>query len=295
MQRTDRLIEFITKQLARLDKHFDAVQERGDVDAVHDFRVASRRLREPLDIMAHWTPRRRVTRVARRLRRMRRAVSTVRDLDVLFESLADRTTSPRIDAADRERLEALLTSRRRHALAKARNTLLTHKPHKVQEQVPELIAIFRERIAGEHDAVANAMDEQWRQRASAIMARHPQDDATTDLHECRVLLKKLRYSTELLRRMQDRQRGPFLDALVSMQDLLGAWNDHLFAAGELARLATREKILARHSRLSAGLLNGAAARAALAEALRREVLSAWPMLRRAIETESGSSAVPAGT
>jgi CHAD domain-containing protein len=293
MQQVERLIEFTEKQLARLDKHFDSVQEQGDVDAVHDFRVASRRLQEPLAIIANWTPRRRVERVQRRLKRLRRALAHTRDLDVLFLSFGDAQTAPPLEAVDREHLEQLLNDQRRHVLARARNDLLERKPRKVQQQVPELIEVFRHRSAGEHASVVAATVAQWRQRAGDVLGQRPVDDANTDLHACRIALKRLRYSTELLRRMEGEERGSFIDSLVSMQDLLGAWNDHLFASAELARMATREKLLSRRAGLSAAVLKAAAARATLAEAMRREALADWPTLQAAVEAESARSPQPA--
>jgi len=291
-EQTDRLIEFANKQLSRLEKHFDGVQEQGDVDAVHDFRVASRRLQEPLQVVANWTSRRATGRAEKRLKRLRRALREVRDLDVLFESLREPGTAPELSDCDRDRLEHLLIDRRRRKLAKARARLLDRKPHKVQEQVTELIGVFRTRTADEREAVIDAVNAQWRQRAEAVLAQHPADDASTDLHECRILLKKLRYTTELLRRMEERKKGALIDALTTMQDVLGAWNDDQFAVRALAGCATQEKTLGRSARFSGAVLKCAAERAAHAEGKRREALAAWPELRRAIEAECTERSQP---
>lgn len=283
-EHTDRLIEFTRKQLGRLDKYLDAVHERGDEDAVHDLRVASRRLQEPLQTMAHWTSRRAATRLQKRLKRLRQALREVRDLDVFFQSLGEPATTPQLDPAGRDQLEQQLIARRRRKLAKARSKLLDAKPQQVQEQADDLIAVFRNRSAEEPAAVLDAVGAQWRQRVSAVVTQRPTASGV-DFHVCRIQLKKLRYTTELLRRMEDRKKGNFVDELAAMQDLLGRWNDHLYAVTELTRCATRRKLLSDSARFCAGLLRCAAERAEQAEAARSEALVRWKPLIQVIETE----------
>lgn len=283
-EHSDRLIEFARKQLGRLDKYLDAVHERGDEDAVHDFRVASRRLQEPVQVMAHWTSRRAANKLQKRLKRLRQALRDVRDLDVFFESLGEPATTPQLEPADRDLLEQQLLARRRRKLAKARSELLGAKPQKVQDQADDLIAVFRDRSVEEPAAVLDAVGEQWRQRVSAVVTQRPTASGV-DLHICRIQLKKLRYTTELLRRMEERKKGSFVGELAAMQDLLGRWNDHLFAVTELTRCATRRKLLSDSARFSASLLRCAAERAEQAETARSEALARWKQLVHVIETE----------
>jgi len=293
MHPAEKLIEFARKHLGRLDRQLEIVLELGDVDAVHDFRVASRRLSEPLVVIAHWACPRRVPRLKRRLRRLRRALRRVRDLDVLHESFGSAATRPQLDAADRNRLDDLLMNARREALAIGRQKLLAGNPRKVQTDLSELLDKFRSCAASAGRAVATECETLWRRRADDLLAQQPIDDPTTDLHQCRILLKRLRYSTELRRRIADQPRGPLIDALVAMQDLLGGWNDHLFAVTQLSRFAVDATILPRCASFGAGVLLCAAARARMADTARCEALARWPQLCSTIHAEFADIGKPA--
>ncbi|MCB9850328.1 MAG: CHAD domain-containing protein [Phycisphaerales bacterium] len=290
MERIERLNRFTRKHLARLSKHLEGVLERGDVDAIHDFRVASRRLQEPLQVMALNVSPQRCKRVQRRLKRLRKSLSLVRDLDVLQESLGEGPTGPGLGTADRSLLDEMLLKARRQALTEASQALVAGKPEKVPCKLGELIAALDELAPEKDEQVYGDAVAMWRRRAEALLAERPTTGVETDLHACRILLKKLRYSTELLRLMQGRERGEFVAAIVAMQDRLGAWNDHLFATAELSRIATQHDVIARSAEFTAAVLTCAAARARLAHAMRRDAVEAWPSFRATVEKELAKGA-----
>jgi hypothetical protein len=70
-----------------------------------------------------------------------------------------------------------------------------------------------------------------------------------------------------------------------MQDRLGAWNDHIFAARVCSRLATRKSLLAGQTAWCAHLLDYALARARAAQTQREELIRFWPTAQIAIEAE----------
>src|SRR5438132_541848 len=81
------LLEYTEKQLKRLTSKSEKLCESGEVDAVHDLRVASRRLVAPLRIMADYIGDKRVREIIRDLRKLRGAFRDTRDLDVVQSSL----------------------------------------------------------------------------------------------------------------------------------------------------------------------------------------------------------------
>lgn len=66
----------------------DAARGGADMDAVHDMRVASRRLREVMRLLAPLYPHRDFRRWYRRARRVTRALGPVRDSDVFIDSFS---------------------------------------------------------------------------------------------------------------------------------------------------------------------------------------------------------------
>jgi CHAD domain-containing protein len=113
-----RLLERRVREVLR---HRNAVLRRARPEDVHDLRVATRRLQEAIDLMAFALPGRERARARRRARRIRRGLATVRDADVLVETLVALATRSATD--DRRALLALrpaLVARARRARAGVR-------------------------------------------------------------------------------------------------------------------------------------------------------------------------------
>lgn len=292
----ERLILFTRKHLDRLRNTCEQVVSAGEVDAVHDFRVSSRRLNEPLAVMSRWLGRKKVKAVRRNLNALRKTLRDVRDLDVLQMSLADARTVPRMDSEHARELADVLARRRAVQFATAREALRDLNPTCVIQSVKTLSKQFQERAAElSPQRVRRRARKAWRRRAVALLQRTPLHDAATDLHDARIRLKKLRYSTELMYRLLDRQRDGLLVAMTGMQDVLGAWCDHVYAAAMFAEIGSCGQALAMRTAWCGAVLKHAAHRARLAESDRREALSAWPALQSAIEAAlAGRRPSPSG-
>jgi inorganic triphosphatase YgiF len=91
---TALLQRIITAQTTRLHKQYDGVIRGEDPEAVHDARVAARRMRSALFFFAPWLPPKVERDLRRRLRKVGRILGPVRDLDVgllyLHEHAADK-------------------------------------------------------------------------------------------------------------------------------------------------------------------------------------------------------------
>src|SRR5437867_1740435 len=103
------LIDYVEKHLKRFSTNLEKAIESGDVEAVHDLRVASRRLTEPLKMLAPWMDKGRIKVTLRSLRKARRAFRKVRDLDVVQASVCNGAP---LDSTDLAPLEGILTRRR---------------------------------------------------------------------------------------------------------------------------------------------------------------------------------------
>jgi CHAD domain-containing protein len=242
----------------------------GDVDAVHQARVASRRLREAVPVAGAALPPDRVRRARRRIRRLTRALGPVRELDValhMVEELAGRQDAA-ADALARIRtlLEREQDARRaflahRVDEAKARRLLARLEQLEAAVPPPELATDWRDELV-----------ERIRDRARALHSAINDAGALFSpdrLHQVRIAVKKLRYGLELAGDARVAATGRAVRQLKEIQETLGRLHDvdvlltyvHSLraaagAAPELiADLDTLERVLTSESRqLHAGYL-----------------------------------------
>ena len=90
--------------------HADGVLDIGDIERVHDMRVATRRLRAALEIFAPCFPSKRFKPVLRDVKRLADALGERRDPDVRIEELS--ALAKDIGVRDRDGVRALLTQLR---------------------------------------------------------------------------------------------------------------------------------------------------------------------------------------
>jgi CHAD domain-containing protein len=199
----------------------------GDVRALHQARVATRRLREALPLVGAGKAGRRLERVARALTGV---LGTVRELDVallMLDELArtkgapsaavaclrraigdergalQRVTTKRIDQCDMDRLQ-------RKAL-QALERRSDRRAHPVDRQAQ--VAAARRRAARRAARLEAMVD--------AAGAMYLPDR----LHQVRIAVKKLRYALEIARDLSGSRAEARIRSLKRVQDLLGRMHD----------------------------------------------------------------------
>lgn len=234
-----------------------------DKDAVHDVRVATRRLKAALDLLEGVISPARRKRFARLGRTLRRRLGPLRDLDVMLGHLADVPGGT-------------------HGASVARavewaSGLLTEQSHRAQRKssrvaVPEVLADLgrwwgiREEVgAAPADVVATTLRESLRQQlrefddtaqrlaaAAAILGgKAPSDDDSlprVDPHALRITGKRLRYTLELAGAGGCRLPKQVFSTFKRLQGDLGLWHDHVVLHQTVLQLAL-EHDLACHDRV----------------------------------------------
>ena len=214
--------------------HFDTLTSRlpgvrnGDTEAIHDARVATRRLRAALPIVAVDHPSADWDGAARVVKEAGWSLGRARDLDVtteLLEHLEQR--SPATAAA-----AAVIRARLRPEQAKRRRQLIKHLESLDLESLSRMLEPVRahERrrgIAWRLPASHRFLVEAVREHAAA--AREAIDRASgvyfpNRAHKLRIALKKLRYLVELFDAADPRRRGA-LRTLKTVQESLGQIHD----------------------------------------------------------------------
>jgi CHAD domain-containing protein len=246
----------VTKVAARtLRKRLEAVwrelagacRPRHDPERVHQLRVATRRTLAALTAFRGVVPGKQRIWFEKRLRRIRRAAGSTRDLDVLtgrLEREAPRAAavSPRDAKAAlvRERLVTMLAKRRevsRQPIRAVRDELRAADwPARVERLIDAVLA------AGSDETFAAFGRHRFRQMLDRFFSRADRRlDEAAEIHRLRISGKKLRYALEIFAPVfPAAERKACHEALERLQETLGEFTDHASAAERFRRWA-REK------------------------------------------------------
>lgn len=269
------IVLYANRQLDRFWAGLADAADTGDAHSVHGLRVASRRLEACLNSWQAWVGRRCVRRAGRELKRVRQAFRGVRDLDVLLASLSEPAMAPSLPPEDKARLAEVLEHRRSRLLARAAG--LSREPRLMRSLrvIREMTAEFEETAGEEPDEVTRELCRRFRRDVEPFVNGSVCPDGESNLHECRIACKRLRYRTQLFQEGACLDVAPVLDALTGMQRLLGRWHDHIVAGRTVGRLAIRRRFMAGETLRAALLLRYAAFRSEAAEDERHRVREQW--------------------
>jgi CHAD domain-containing protein len=235
---------YLRKQAAALAGQVEGAR-RFDVDAVHDMRVAARRLRSTLRTFRPLLDRSRSEPVRAELGWLSGQLGAVRDADVLAgELLAAVHAEPPelLPGPVAARLEQRLSADSAVARAALTGALDSDRMARLLTDVQALVedapAVPGRRL---RKYTTRALDRADRELAAAFPStvdRRPSLDTVDDtaLHEARKSYKRARYAVELLDTAESRRLARRLTAL---QDLLGHYQDTVVARGLLRELGLR--------------------------------------------------------
>jgi inorganic triphosphatase YgiF len=238
--------KIVARHLRALRANDPGTRLGADPEALHDMRVASRRLRAALRTFGDGLPTRGRRTLEEELRWLRRCLGTVRDLDVQLERVA--ASAAAAPAGQRRLLEPFQAHLRREretrraemlaALdsARYRNLLLGVERFALggarrRPPVPARAAIG---VAGQH-----ALQRSLRRLLKRGKAVH-QTPNPEDLHAVRIRAKQLRYILEFLRDITGKPGQRSVKRLVRLQDVLGAYHDAVVAADWVRVYAEKE-------------------------------------------------------
>ena len=223
-------------QSAELRRHAKAARKGKDPEAIHQMRVATRRMRAALralrfHVAAPKTLRARLTWLARRL-------GAVRDHDVILTLLWSERL-PAAAAGERSRLAALIARlARRRAKAHARLADALRRP-RYRKLLDDLAAFAeRPRLLGGEEPVAARVLAEWSARLGEAIAARPGMTLATppadELHALRIDFKRLRYALEFHAAACGFSYDTERRLAREMQDVLGEIHDRDLLAGWLA-------------------------------------------------------------
>jgi len=202
-----------------------------DIEALHDMRVASRRLREAMRIFEPCYEAKVFRKQYRGVRRVTRTLGSVRNFDVCIAFFSK--FRKRLEKGEAKEALAYLLKQKKKERKRARQKMLRRLDKLDLKGMKRSMRTFLSGPVGEvegevHDMVARAraiveerLDEVFGYR-DAI-----EDEADVDaLHQMRIATKRLRYAVETLYiAFEDEEFDALYDAIRGMQELLGDIHD----------------------------------------------------------------------
>jgi CHAD domain-containing protein len=230
-----RILVFQFRKLKKLER----AAFGGDEEAIHDMRVAIRRVRGALRIARPFFPRKPLRRLRARLRETAQVLGSVRDLDVIVlhaqafaggQTGEGHTLDGWIDELNRRRADG------RRALSEH---LAGKRYGRLRAELQDVLGSRRaspgedSRPAGEPgpprivDLLPGAI---WTQYGAVRAYETVAESTTVSLHTLRIEIKRLRYLLEFFRTPLGARVVPAIEAAVSAQDRLGRFTDVCVAA-----------------------------------------------------------------
>ena len=231
------LIRYATsRSVTQILRHDPGIRLGEDPEDVHQFRVATRRLRSDLRTFAPLLDPEPASEVRGRLRLLGAKAGAARDTDVLSDRLkATAEVLPEQDAAGVGQLLHRLDDQAREA----RSALLQELRSPSYDQLLDTLVGMAARppVAAEPPGLADqrAADlavglirRPWRRlkRAAKALAKHSPD---TQWHAVRIRAKQCRYAAEAVAPVCGRQARRFAAAVAAVQDILGDHQDTVVA------------------------------------------------------------------
>lgn len=211
-------------------------------EAIHQMRVASRRLRATLTVLHEVAPPQHVRSFSKEVRRLAQAAGAVRDCDVFMAQV--RSYADTLPAERRAEVQPLVDALERDRAA-ARVRLLDRLDTTRHAQFKRNFAAFMTDEADEWQTHLRIRDQAgsliWR-RYEALRAHETMLDFDLDLpdaeenhaaaqrqnlalHEARIDGKRLRYVLDVFEEVLGERAAPIIEPLVALQDYLGALQD----------------------------------------------------------------------
>lgn len=239
----EHLQRALAKRLQRLGKSLKFSASEDPVDAVHELRVASRRLRAFGIVFKDVLGAKLHSRLDQNLKRVTKAAGAVRDWDVQ-SGLVDARVARAASELERACLEHLLEhfdAERALAVRKAEKRLRKLDMEALSSALDAALARAIEAISPPNQQGGQARQQLERlvEQASASANAEAAPLHEEQMHQLRIRVKELRYALELFEPLLGQQYGVLHQRATELQELLGDHHD-LTVLGALVRTRRAE-------------------------------------------------------
>jgi CHAD domain-containing protein len=256
--------ELALRQLDRFISYEAKVLKGDDADAIHDMRVASRRLQQVLDLLYPKPRPQELRRLRRQIRRCRQVLGDVRNCDVLLEIVGRSLGRKR--SARREAWTAVqhfLLMRRSESFVRAMRKFgkinlavfyVNLKEFLHHDKAHDHSAAHHQHGSGApHSAFArdltNALESAWSNFEDHITQSH-RNSRPEVIHGARIATKRLRYLLEVFHEFGVAGSADALAWLRQLQKHLGDWHDLEVLEQMMIEMLARPEFLREHLSLA---------------------------------------------
>jgi len=237
--------------LAEVIATADGARARDDPEAIHDLRVAIRRLRAAMVILRKDAPSDGLTALGAGLRDLQQELGAAREWDVLIDETIGAMPDKMRAIRGMHKLIGIAEAQRAEGHRRARAALRSRKYAGFLLRLKAAIGDSRggdvTRAIGGADAGTDAASRAFATRAAEVLRdRHRKVRAlgkvisaldAQELHELRIRIKKLRYAAEFFREIWPGRRAElYLAALSRLQQVSGTAHDASVAIDMAGRL-----------------------------------------------------------
>ena len=235
----------LRKDASAMLAHVPGTRLGEDIEALHQMRVATRRMRAGLDMFADVLPVR-AGRLRAELGWLAALLGEVRDLDIQLGRFDDWTEE--MPGDHREALDELADLLAGHRMQSRRALLEALDSRRYERLVSGLVAMLEQgpssrSRAGRMPAVTAmpALIGEQHRAARKAARRAKRTGAATDYHRLRIRCKRLRYSLEFASGLYDGELRGFVRQMTRLQDALGSMQDAEVASSRLRVVALSEE------------------------------------------------------
>jgi CHAD domain-containing protein len=214
----------LARRARAFKRHLSAAVE-GNGHSVHQARVASRRLREAVPVLAAGLKGSKAGKARKKVRRITQALGSIRELDVtvaLIDELAARNTLPRSALEEVRGRVVKEQERRRDVMLKRLERVNVAKLDRRLQTVGE--ALQAAETEGWRETLGSRLLKRSKALAAAVEGAGHMYEAER-LHRVRIAAKKLRYAMELAAESGIRVAAAPVRTIKRTQDTLGRLHD----------------------------------------------------------------------
>ncbi|MBV8779946.1 MAG: CHAD domain-containing protein, partial [Phycisphaerae bacterium] len=219
------LCQYMDELIDSLRKDIPAALKRFDEDAIHDTRVATRRLKAAIELLEPVLTDEHRKPVAKAGKRLRRRLGAMRDLDVMIDAL-----EPFLKQRSHGEAATWLRDRLVHARESARDEAKSESsPHRLMARLGSWWGLREEVIESSEKAshlLAHSLHNQLESFAEQADQLGNHDSSKPhDPHAVRIAGKALRYTLEMAKRDGHDLPDDVAKTFKKLQDALGRWHD----------------------------------------------------------------------
>lgn len=245
------LLDYLDSLVENLRNLISPAVAGEDVDAVHDARVITRRLKAATTLVDEIVSSRYSKPFNRVGKCLRRQLGPLRDLDVMLEHLAE-----------------IKTPKHRPAIQWLRTRLLEQRQQSVQcaaDNAPPARMLarlgswwgLRHEIQDSGDSIDDLLRQSVHLQLDAFIeqAEDLTGERRNDPHQLRIAGKSLRYTLEMAREHSIKLQASVVSLFKRMQNALGLWHDYVVLAERVLRESVECDLALHDPRLQSELLN----------------------------------------